>query len=170
MGFSLGSPGASSRVSVNKKDIEAIYPLSPVQQGMLFHTLYAPESGEYFVAGRLTLQGDLEVARFREAWQQLTDRHPVLRTAVAWEGLKEPLQVVRRRVELPWREEDLRDCSAAEREEWLEDFLHKDRQRGFELSKGPLTRITLIRAAEHTYELIWSFHHLLLDGWSAYLL
>jgi surfactin family lipopeptide synthetase C len=86
---------------MNTQDkIEAIYPLSPMQQGMLFHTLYTPESGVYFEQLCFTLNGDdrhpgLDVAAFERAWQSLIDRHPALRTVFAWETRDKPLQVVR---------------------------------------------------------------------------
>src|SRR4029079_232292 len=83
-------------------NIEDIYPLSPLQQGILFHCLYAPKSVAYFMQICWTLEGDVQVDAFRHAWQQIVDRHPVLRTRFAWERRDQPLQVVYRKVELPW--------------------------------------------------------------------
>ncbi|HZA24232.1 MAG TPA: condensation domain-containing protein, partial [Dehalococcoidia bacterium] len=147
------------------KNVEDIYPLSPMQQGMLFHTLQAPESGMYFeqVSGVL---GGVEAAGFAWAWQQVLERHPVLRTAFLWEGLEEPLQVVRKRADLSWTEEDWRGVPPHEQPARLEAFLEADRARGFELSQAPLMRCALLRVAEERYYFVWSHHHLLLDGWS----
>jgi len=151
---------------MDTRNIEDIYPLSPMQQGMLFHSLYAPETGVYFEQSSYTLRGDLNIPAFERAWQRVIDRHPVLRTAFVWEGLDEPLQVVHRRVELPLEKQDWRGLSEDEQETRLEAFLQADRERGFDLGKAPLIRLTLIRTADDVYHFVWSHHHLLLDGWS----
>ncbi|MBA2525656.1 MAG: non-ribosomal peptide synthetase, partial [Pyrinomonadaceae bacterium] len=148
------------------KNVEDIYPLSPLQEGMLFHTLHAPESGVYFEQLSTVLGGDLEVASFKWAWQQVLDRHPSLRTAFLWERLDEPLQVVRSQVTLPWMQEDWRGVSPPEQQGRFEAFLEADRGRGFVLGQAPLMRCALIRLAEKAYQFVWSHHHLLLDGWS----
>lgn len=69
---------------VSKKDIESIYPLSPMQQGMLFHSLYNPESKTYLSQIQITLQGNLDISAFQQAWQKVVDRHSILRTCFAW--------------------------------------------------------------------------------------
>jgi amino acid adenylation domain-containing protein len=147
-------------------NIEDIYNLSPLQQGLLFHTLHAPESGVYFEQFSWVLGGDLEIGSFEWAWQQVLERHPSLRTAFYWEELSEPLQVVHRQVELPWVEEDWRGLSPSEQQGRFEAFLEVDRVRGFELGQAPLMRCALLRVAEDAYQFVWSHHHLLLDGWS----
>jgi amino acid adenylation domain-containing protein len=147
------------------KNIESIYPLSPMQQGMLFHTLYAPSSGVYVEQLSCTLTGKLEIAAFERAWQQVVERHPVLRTLFVWEHGKQPLQVVCKSVSLPWIIHDWQEFSAIEQQERLQTLLQMEREQGFELNKAPLMRCTLIKLQEDTYEFIWSHHHLLMDGW-----
>jgi len=147
-------------------NIEAIYPLSPMQQGMLFHSLYTPESGVYFEQLCFTLHGDLDVAAFERAWQSLIDQHPVLRTVFAWETRDKPLQVVRRHAALPWTTHDWRDLSPDAQQSKLAAWLKSDQTRGFDLHQAPLMRVTLFRLADETWRCVWSFHHLLLDGWS----
>ena len=93
----------------SKHQIEDLYPLSPVQHGILFHSLYEPNSGVYLVQKYCTLRGDLNVAAFERAWQRVIERHPILRTSFMWEGLDEPLQIVNRQVQpglkqLDWSE------------------------------------------------------------------
>ncbi|WP_460207482.1 amino acid adenylation domain-containing protein [Scytonema sp. NUACC21] len=154
--------GSSTKI----KNVEDIYSLSPMQEGMLFHTLYASNSGVYFEHLNCTLKGNLNVLAFQKAWQQVVERHPVLRTAFIWEGLDEPLQVVRQHISLPWEQHDWRSLSPVEQQEQLEAFLQADRERGFDLSQAPLMRLTLIQLASDAYQFIWSHHHLLLDGWS----
>lgn len=151
---------------IKNKNIESIYPLSPMQQGMLFHTLYEPQSGVYLEQFCLTLSGNLDISVFQQACVRVVKRHPVLRTLVVWEKQEKPLQVVCKQVELPWQNYDWRSLSATEQQERLEAFLQADRVQGFVLDKAPLMRFTLIRVADDTYEFVWSFHHLLIDGWS----
>ncbi len=155
---------------MNKRNIEAVYPLSPMQQGMLFHSLYAPESGVYFEQLSATLRGDLDLVAFERAWQRVIDRHPILRTAFAWKSLDRSLQVVHRRVSLQLEERDWRGASPAEQEARLEGFLQADRARGFDLSRAPLMRLALLRTADDVHAFVWSHHHILLDGWSLPLL
>ncbi|OYD96430.1 non-ribosomal peptide synthetase [Nostoc sp. 'Peltigera membranacea cyanobiont' 210A] len=158
-----------------QNNIESIYPLSPMQQGMLFHTLYAPDSGMYCTQWRCTINGKLNVSAFEQAWARVVDHHPVLRTLFIWEDSKKPLQVVRERVNLPWANLDWRErpttchqtsLSLVEPEESLETFLQADLEKGFELNQAPLMRCTLIQMADEIYEFIWTQHHLLIDGWS----
>jgi hypothetical protein len=155
---------------MSKRDIEAVYPLSPMQQGMLFHSLYAPESGVYFEQLTCTLRGDFDVSAFQRAWQRLVERHPVLRTAFAWKRLDKTLQFVHRQVHLPLERQDWRELSPAEQKERLETFLQAERRRGFNLSQAPLVRLALVQTAPDAHYFVWSHHHLLFDGWSMSLL
>jgi amino acid adenylation domain-containing protein/thioester reductase-like protein len=154
---------------MNKKNIANIYPLSPMQQGILFHTLYAPESGVYTLQTCYTFSQATNLSAFQQAWQQVTDRHPVLRTSFYFKQYKEPFQVVYKQVNLPWQHYDWRGLSEAEQQEQLEAFLQADRHQGFNLSTAPLIRCTFIQLADDTYHFIWSAHHLILDGWSTAL-
>ncbi len=154
---------ASLSLSHNpKKEIEAIYPLSPLQEGLLFHSVYDDSSNMYVSHLSCTLSGELDIAAFKRAWERVVERHDVLRTMFVWEGLAKPLQVVRQHVDSPWIEHDWRHYSAAEQQQRLET-----EDRGFDLLKAPLMRLTLIRTGEDSYQFSWSHHHLLMDGWSA---
>src|SRR5436309_1409863 len=145
--------------------IEDIYPLTPMQQGMLFHALYAPGSEAYFEQLSCGLAGSLDAAAFRRAWQRVMDRHAVLRTAFDWEETAEPMQVVFRQLELPFEELDWRSLPASERRQRLATFLSADRERGFPPGAPPLMRLALIHLADEEHFFVWSHHHLLLDGW-----
>jgi amino acid adenylation domain-containing protein len=146
--------------------IEDVYPLSPVQEGMLFHSAYSPESEMYFEQMSFTLHGKIDVDAFRRAWQELVDRHTILRTAFVWKSVSEPLQVVRRDAQLPLVKYDWRGLSRREQQDDFKKLLQADREQGFDCSVAPLLRLTLVRLAEETYALVWSHHHMLLDGWS----
>ncbi|HSF44300.1 MAG TPA: condensation domain-containing protein, partial [Thermoanaerobaculia bacterium] len=152
------------------KDFESFYPLSPTQQGMLFHSLLAPGSGVYVGQMACRLTGPLDAAALRQAWQGVLDRHGVLRTSLRWEDLKEPVQVVHREVELPFEELDWRGLGEEVREARLAELLRADRARGFDLAAAPLLRCLLVRLEDEAWELVWTRHHLIVDGWSVALL
>src|SRR3982074_202923 len=87
-------------------NLEDLYQLSPMQQGMLFHTIYAPQSGVYFEQSIFTIKGEFDEAAFERAWQRVVDRHSILRSSFLWEELEKPQQVVHRRVVLPIEKQD----------------------------------------------------------------
>ncbi|MHC5852384.1 non-ribosomal peptide synthase/polyketide synthase [Nostoc sp.] len=151
----------------NRQNIEDIYPLSPMQEGMLFESLYAPDSGVYFEQITCILTGNLDVKTFEQAWQQVVARHPVFRTAFLWESLSQPVQVVYRQVNVTVETYDWRELSAQEQQQQLETFLDSERQQGFQVSQAPLMRLHLIQLDGDTYQFVWCHHHLLLDGWSS---
>jgi amino acid adenylation domain-containing protein/non-ribosomal peptide synthase protein (TIGR01720 family) len=145
--------------------IEDCYRLSPMQQGMLFHNLYAPESGVYVEQMSYTLQGQLRIDSLKQSWQQVVARHASLRTAFHWEGIDEPVQVVYSAVQVPWQELDWSARSPTEQEDRFQVYLKEDRKQGFALDRPPLLRLTLLRLGDDLNKLVWTFHHLLLDGW-----
>ncbi|HYY99663.1 MAG TPA: condensation domain-containing protein, partial [Pyrinomonadaceae bacterium] len=153
-----------------KKNIEDVYTLSPLQEGLLFHSLYSPEADAYLQHLKFSVRGPLDVRGFEGAWQRLVARHAILRTSFVWDKQEKPLQVVRREVSLPWQEVDLRGLSAEEQERRLASLVEEDRRRGLDLSKAPLLRMTVARTADEAYECFCAFHHLLTDGWSTSLL
>ncbi len=154
---------------MNGDKIEDIYELSPAQQGILFHSLYSPNSGVYFVQQCYTLRGNLNIVAFEDAWQQVVTRHTALRTSFYWENLDKPVQVVNRQVKVPLKQYDWRGIEPAFQQEQLEAFLESDRKQGFDLSQESLIRLTLIRLSDDSYQFVWSKHHLILDGWSTAL-
>ena len=141
------------------------YPLSPMQQGMLFHSVSAPASDVYVQQLSCRLRGTIELDRFERAWAELFRRHAVLRTAFAWHGLPEPLQVVGERVRVPLEVLDWR-----EQAQDLDAFCVAERVRGFDLSRAPLTRLRLVRLSHDTWQLVWTWHHAILDAWSVPIL
>nr|WP_321855796.1 non-ribosomal peptide synthetase [Paraburkholderia tropica] len=156
-------------------DVADLYPLSPMQAGMLFHALYARGGSVYLNQLRVDLDG-LDAARFRAAWQALTQRHDILRTGFVAQG-EGWLQWVARAVELPleehdWRVRDgeagadIRDDSNAELRAELDAFAAQQLERGFDLARAPLHRLALIRTGARRYHFVWTHHHLLMDGWS----
>ncbi len=150
-----------------EQDGQSDYPLTPVQEGMLFHTLKEPNSGIYIEQYRCTISGKLDRHLFKETWYSLVRQHPALRTSFIWDRSDQPHQTINNEVELDWFEKDLRELSSGERSDFETKHLHEDRVKGFKLSQAPLLRFTLFEIGEDLYRFIWTFHHIICDGWSS---
>ncbi len=148
------------------ENIEDIYELSPIQKGILFHSLFAPEFGLYFFQMPFILRGHLNLEAFECAWQQVIARHTILRTGFYWEDINKPLQVVYREVQIPLKKHDWREIDSTEQQQKLKSFLESDRKRGFDMSQECLMRLSLFCLAEDVYQFVWSRHFVILDGWS----
>jgi len=159
------SQEAIDRIAAGRGAIEDIYPLSPMQRGMLFHTLYEPRSGVYHEIMSFQLRGSLEPLAFRRAWQAVVDRHAILRTSFINEGLEEPMQVVWRQVTLPWAEDDWSLLPPGELQEKKEKLLSVEGMGDLDLAQAPAVRCRLIHTGEERWLFAWHFHHILLDGW-----
>lgn len=145
--------------------IEDIYPLSSVQEAMLFHAIAADAHDLYVIQQRLALNGMLDIDVLRRAWSLVVARHPALRTGFAWQHHGRPAQVVCRGVDVSIELHDLdRDTDP---DATIESWANRDRQQRFQLDEPPLMRITVFRLAPDRHQMIWSQHHLLEDGWSA---
>ncbi len=162
----MASPG----VALAGELVEDIYTLSPVQQGMLFHILSAPDRGLYFDQTVCTVTGALCLDAFRWAWEAVLARHPALRTSFVWDGLSKPVQVVHRQVPLDFRTLDWRHMGPKVQKVQFEVLLEEDRQRGLEHGEPPLLRIHLVRVGDDRHLLLWSVSHLVADGWCSAIL
>ncbi|MEA2562152.1 MAG: hypothetical protein QOH06_3656 [Acidobacteriota bacterium] len=151
------------------KNVEDVYPLSPLQEGLLIHALSAHGSGAGFEQSAYTIHGDLDAAAFAETWRRILDRHMVLRIGFFAQGLDRPVQVVRQQVRLPLLREDWREVPAAEQRRRLDEYLASDQEKGFDPARAPLMRLALFTLSAGAHFFVWSFHHLLLDGWSRIL-
>lgn len=151
-------------------NVEAVYALSPMQEGLLFHTLLLPGEGVYSQQIGCSLHGAIDTAAFRRAWEFVLHRHSILRTAFLWQDIGSSVQVVHKTVALPWRELDWRNLGEEEQDARWEGFLEEERRIDFHLNEPPLMRLTLIQRAADRYYFCWTHHHLLLDGWSGAVL
>lgn len=148
-------------VDYQMNEIEASYPLSSMQQGMLLHSLH--EGGAYIQQLTCDLNEELNPLAFLHSWRQVLQRHDILRTAFRWEEVP-PIQEVHKALELSWRNEDLRHLPAERRQQQFEDFLISDRQKSFDVTRPPLMRLAHFKLADTHHRLVWTFHHALLDG------
>ena len=150
-------------------DIEDIYELSPLQEGMLMHTLRDQGIGMYVNQGVYKFE-QLNIEALQSAWQSLVDRHTILRTSFHWEDIEKPQQIVHSQVAITMESQDWCEFSSWEQELKLRQALREDRNRGFDLTKPPLMRLLLFQISPHSYYVVFSHHHLLVDGWSHPLL
>ena len=140
------------------------YPLSPIQEGMLFHSLYAHRSGVDVEQMVCTLSEPIDAAAMERAWQAVANRHTALRTSFQWEGRTSPVQQVHGCAAVPFHSVDWRGFDPNQQRDRLDSYLRTDRRRAFDLSRAPLLRIALFRRRDAEYWLVWTFHHGILDG------
>ncbi|SOE88505.1 non-ribosomal peptide synthase domain TIGR01720/amino acid adenylation domain-containing protein [Caballeronia arationis] len=154
---------ALDRLTLDLRTVDDIYPLSPMQQGILFHSLFAPEQSTYVNQLVATLAAP-DVECRRAAFDAAVPRHDILRTGFTPDEAA-PMQIVHRQARMPFEVLDWRDRQA-DLQAALETWLAADRAQGFDLAVPPLMRVTLIHLTDDEWRLVWTRHHLLLDGWS----
>jgi natural product biosynthesis luciferase-like monooxygenase protein/amino acid adenylation domain-containing protein len=142
----------------------AAFPLSPTQQGMLFHSLAAPHSGVDIQQVSLRLPEAIDIAALQRAWHQVAERHEILRDSFHWHGKDEPTQQIQPEIAVPFRCEHWGGIPQEEQPPALDAWLAADRLRGFDLTRAPLWRITLFEFSAADWQLVWTVHHLLLDA------
>jgi len=154
---------------ISKGNVKNIYPLSPMQEGMLFHTLHDP-GGAYFEQLSYRIRGDLDPGIFRATWEELVRRHDVLRTIFVHRDVPRPLQIVLKQWRIDFAAVDFRKLARWDAEAKIVSLKKEDRATPFNLAKDPLTRVKVISLADDEAEVVWSHHHIILDGWSAGIL
>ncbi len=160
------SAQALAALPVGLEAIEDIVPLSPMQQGMLFHAL---DTGSELYVNQLDVVIDgLDAPRFIAAWDEVSGRHDSLRGSFVWQGFTDAMQVIHHAVTLPVEQLDWRALTPTE--EQAQAVAREQRERPFDLSQAPLQRLLLVQLGPRRYRLVWTYHHLLLDGWSLSLL
>ena len=147
-------------------DQDNVFDLTPTQEAMLLYSIYAPKSAAYFEQFCYAYRGALDVEAFQAAWQQVVNRHSILRTSFRWSEEAGPRQVVHHQVEVPFVLNDWRDLTGPQQEEKLTQFLEADCARGFDVSVAPLIRVAVLQTSSDAFYIVISNHHLVLDGWS----
>lgn len=140
------------------------FPLSPLQEGMLYHAVAGGLSGEDVEQILCTLSEPLDSSALRAAWLSVIERHESLRTRFLWQGVERPVQLAESAYPLDIRHEDWSGSVAAARSDRIGALMHADRCEPFDLSRLPLMRVTVIRMASNEWQMLWTFHHILLDG------
>ncbi|HEX7736568.1 MAG TPA: amino acid adenylation domain-containing protein, partial [Ktedonobacteraceae bacterium] len=146
--------------------VEDAYPVSLLQAGMFFHSDYSPASAIYHDIFSLRLQARLDIQAWRETLRQVTARHQVLRTSFDMTTFSRPLQMVQHRCEIPLQVEDWSSLSSSEQDERFTTWREAEKGRHFDWSQAPLMRVAIYQRSKKTFDLVLSFHHAILDGWS----
>ncbi|MFL6150731.1 MAG: condensation domain-containing protein, partial [Pseudonocardiaceae bacterium] len=149
-------------------NVEDLYPLTPMQAGMVFHALSQDDQGVYFEQVTFVLDGVTDPQQLAQAWQHVIDRTPILRSRVIWDGVDQPLQLVQRQASVPVTYLDWTHLSDRQRTDELTRILDQDQAQGLDLGTAPLLRLTIATLSDTEVQLVWTFHHLLLDGWSVF--
>ena len=165
-------------MSMDRKNIEAIYPLSSMQQTFLFHSIQHPSTDLGFLQIEFHIEGALNVQMLQRAWQQVINRHQVLRTGIFWNDLPRPLQVVQRHVSAKWEYFDWRNthcdthnnCTEEQQKLNINALKNATKELGLQLGKAPLAHVSLMRLSDAHYHFICHCHHIVLDGWSGFLI
>lgn len=165
-----GTGQGVKRLGMNKKNIEAIYPLTSMQQTLLLHALRQPKHDLGFLPVQCLLHGHLEIPLLKTAWERVISRHPVLRTSIHWEELEKPLQVVEHQVPTVWHYHDWTLLSSQAQQRKLYAWLAEARSHGICLNKAPLFHASIFQLSDRSFQLVYLCHHVLLDGWSGYLI
>ncbi|GAA1606701.1 hypothetical protein GCM10009804_73410 [Kribbella hippodromi] len=153
------------RWAAARRPLEDCYPQTPIQQGLWFQSQLAEGEGVYHVQLILRFEHpSLDLAAFRQSWSQVMRRHPILRTSFSGADADRPLQLVWDTLDVPLQTEDWRT------DDQLATYLEQDRARAFVPEDAPQWRLLLARTGESSYQLVWSAHHAILDGWSIHLI
>src|SRR5579864_3370205 len=151
--------------------LEDILPLSAVQEGLLFHSVYAAHDAKaldiYNIQLILTLEGDLDEVALQAAIRAVLRRHANLRAGFEHEGTSHPVQFIPTEFSLPWRRIDLSSMAEAEQEHKLAELLREDETCRFNLASPPLFRFILVRTGDQQHRFGLTYHHILMDGWSS---
>ncbi|HWH90152.1 MAG TPA: non-ribosomal peptide synthetase [Pseudomonas sp.] len=150
--------------------IEDVYPLTPMQEGMLLHTLLEPGTGLYYMQDRYRINSDLDPERFAQAWQAVVARHEALRASFCWNVGEDMLQVIHTPGRTPIQYLDWSAISAVEQEPRLQALLKSEREAGFDLLNQAPFHLRLIKVGAARYWFIMSNHHILIDAWCRSLL
>ncbi|VBB05116.1 phosphopantetheine attachment site [Lucifera butyrica] len=151
--------------TVDKNNVKDLYALSPMQTGMLYHAIREPGSAAYFEQALLSMDEGLDVNHLEVCFNKLIERYDVLRTAFVYEKLSRPVQVVLRQQKACIQVEDIAHLPPADRDLFIADFKARDKKTGFDLTRGMPLRLAIIRTGNGSGKLLWSFHHIVMDGW-----
>ncbi|MFI2619034.1 amino acid adenylation domain-containing protein [Streptomyces sp. NPDC018584] len=166
-GSARASAHASAQGPGRGSALAGVWPLSPLQEGLLFHADFDDRGPDvYAVQFQLAVEGPLDADRLRASWEALLDRHAALRASFHRRKSGEAVQLIARNVTLPWREADLSAPAEPDRTALAEELAARERAERLDLTVPPLLRLLLIRLGHHRHRLVVTSHHLLMDGWS----
>ncbi len=150
---------------LTKENTQDIYPLSPTQKGMLFHSVLDDTAPVYFEQLSFTINGMLDIDAFKTAWDHIISLNTTFRTLFKWTKVKDPLQIVLKKLPVELLLHDISGLEKTEQNIKIQAFLHNDKATPFNLEQGPLIRLNLFVIDDQTHHFVWSHHHIIIDGW-----
>ncbi|NJL59461.1 MAG: hypothetical protein HC887_07250 [Desulfobacteraceae bacterium] len=154
-----------SNTGIDAANFKDIYPLSPAQEGILFHYLYQKGSAAYIEQFSFQIHGTLNSTVFEASWNELVRRYDILRSIFVHKHTERPMQIVLRDRKIEFKTQNISSLSKEAQSRHIRNFKEQDRSRGFNLGKDMLMRITLFETGQDSYEAVWTHHHILMDGW-----
>ncbi|MFS4481478.1 amino acid adenylation domain-containing protein [Hyunsoonleella sp. 2307UL5-6] len=149
----------------NTNGIEDIFPVSTMQQSILFHHLTS-KYDQGFLNVKCTIDGNLDIVVFEKAWHLVVKRHEVLRTSIHWKNLETPIQLIQTETTVNLEVLDWSSYTRLKQENELQVLKQSNREKGINFQQAPLSQMRLIKTKNTSHYFVWSCHHLLLDGWS----
>ena len=150
---------------LNKQNVKDIYPLSPMQESMLFQSLIEPDSLAYFEQTSFQINGIFNVDTFKESIEILFQKYDILRSVFIHKNVTRPFQVALKSIKQEVSFNDISDFKTENKKEYLEQLKEKDKTNPFNLAQDVLMRTQVVKVSENTFEVVWSHHHILMDGW-----
>ncbi|EFG2693397.1 hypothetical protein BOZ44_005334, partial [Escherichia coli] len=151
---------------MSKQKIQKVYPLTPMQEGMLYHAMLDPNSSSYFTQLELGIRGEFDLDLFEKSLNELIGTYDILRTAFVYQQLQKPRQVVLAERNLDVYRENLSHLNHQEQQKVLDQYKKQVRKQGFHLTNDLLLKVAVFQLNETNWHLIWSNHHIIMDGWS----
>ncbi|PWU05288.1 MAG: hypothetical protein C5B43_03560, partial [Verrucomicrobia bacterium] len=145
-------------------NVQAIYPLIPIQEGLLFHAIHDAKSHAYFIQTHWRCKGKYNAQAMREAWEILMQNHELLRASFLWENVDYPIQIIHKKSKIAFLEQDWRVFLPEEQERKLNEYFSQDCELGVDFKKPPFMRFVTIQMSDNEQMMIWSFHHIIMDG------
>lgn len=156
------------QVLLKTEEIQTVYPLTPIQTGLLFHAIENLKSYAYFIQTYWHSARKYNNKAMLEAWNLLISNHELLRATYLWDGIDKPIQIIHKQAKITIIEKDWTTCLPEEQERKFNEYLMQDREIGIDLQKAPLMRLTIIHLSDKKQSIIWSFHHIIIDNLSVY--
>jgi fengycin family lipopeptide synthetase D len=146
--------------------IKDIYPLTPIQEGILYTYLLQKDSSAYFIQFEVVISNDLNIKCLEKSLNLIVEKYDVLRTNIVYTNIKKPKQVILREKQVNINYQDISDLTPDSIKSYIDDYKKEDKKRGFNITNENLTRMSVFKIAPQKFTIIWSFHHIIVDGWS----
>ncbi len=154
-------------ITTGKENLKDLYPLTPMQEGMLFHSLHDERPGTFIEQIFCSITGDFNTDLFEKSWNELFKQNDIFRTILIYQKAAQTLQMVLRECKVNFHYESIQHLKGKQQECFLDNYRQKDREKGFKLDRDLLMRVAVFQTQPDSYEILWTHHHIIMDGWSS---